>query len=168
MNTSLAYTGVLAPAASGPVRAAILTSIPQQQPFRFVDAITYLDDMRAEGHFTLDDDAFYFKGHFPGYPVVPGVILTEIMAQIGLIPLGIYLLQGADSGLKPLNALPVLTASNMQFYKQVVGGQRVYVASEKILFRHGKLRCKVQMHDGQNTLLCEGELAGMVTNIPQN
>ncbi|MBO0932981.1 3-hydroxyacyl-ACP dehydratase FabZ family protein [Fibrella aquatilis] len=163
MNTSY-----LAPAASGPVRAAILTSIPQQQPFRFVDAITYLDDTRAEGNYLLDSDAFYFKGHFPGYPVVPGVILTEIMAQIGLIPLGIYLLQGPDSGLVPLNALPVLTASAMQFYKQVTGGQRVYVTSEKILFRHGKLRCKVRMHDQHHTLLCEGELAGMVTNIPHN
>jgi 3-hydroxyacyl-[acyl-carrier-protein] dehydratase len=57
--------------------------IPHRAPFLFVDRITAAD----EGHITavhvFGEGAFFFKGHFPGYPVVPGVILVETMAQAG-------------------------------------------------------------------------------------
>ena len=61
---------------------AILAKIPHQSPFRFIDEISYLDDTRIEGNYFLKKNADFYKGHFPGFPVTPGVILTEIMAQI--------------------------------------------------------------------------------------
>jgi 3-hydroxyacyl-[acyl-carrier-protein] dehydratase len=151
--------------ASPLVRAQILAAIPQQPPFRFVDAITYVDSQRVESNFFLDSDAFFFKGHFPGHPVTPGVILTEIMAQAGMIPLGVFLMQETATGADTGSNFPVLTSTNVQFYRQVSGGQRVYVEAEKVLFRHGKLRCNVRLRDEANTLLCEGEITGMSARI---
>ena len=57
--------------------------LPHRAPFLFVDRIikTDKDEIIAEKTFTLDD--CFFKGHFPEYPVVPGVILIETMAQAG-------------------------------------------------------------------------------------
>jgi 3-hydroxyacyl-[acyl-carrier-protein] dehydratase len=58
--------------------------IPQQDPFRFVNQITFLDDSSIVGDYYWPETDSVFKGHFPGRPVVPGVLLTEMAAQIVL------------------------------------------------------------------------------------
>ena len=71
----------------------ILDRLPYKSSFRFVDEISFLDPDKVIGHYTLRADAFFYADHFPGNPVTPGAILTEIMAQIGLVVLGIFLLR---------------------------------------------------------------------------
>ena len=57
--------------------------LPHRPPFLFVTKLTSVGDVKITGEAVFPTDTWFFKGHFPGYPVVPGVILIETMAQCG-------------------------------------------------------------------------------------
>jgi 3-hydroxyacyl-[acyl-carrier-protein] dehydratase len=57
--------------------------LPHREPFLFVDEIVQADEKKIIAKHIFTEKEFFFKGHFPGYPVVPGVILIETMAQSG-------------------------------------------------------------------------------------
>lgn len=57
--------------------------LPHRKPFLFVDSIDEADEAHVVAHRRFIGEDFFFAGHFPGYPVVPGVILIEAMAQAG-------------------------------------------------------------------------------------
>ena len=57
--------------------------LPHRPPFRFLDRLIETRPDGCVGEYAFPADAFFFKGHFPGFPVVPGVLLIEAMAQCG-------------------------------------------------------------------------------------
>ena len=57
--------------------------LPHREPFLFVDEIIEADREKIIARRVFAENEFFFKGHFPEYPVVPGVILIEAMAQSG-------------------------------------------------------------------------------------
>ena len=72
--------------------AEVLAAIPHRPPFRFVDEIVELDDEHIVAAYRFPADADFYRGHFPGNPITPGVLLLEAMAQAGVVAHGIYLL----------------------------------------------------------------------------
>jgi 3-hydroxyacyl-[acyl-carrier-protein] dehydratase len=60
--------------------------VPHRPPFLFVDAVTMLEPgVRASGIWTLTGEEWFFSGHFPGRPTLPGVLMCEAIAQLGAI-----------------------------------------------------------------------------------
>ena len=140
----------------------ILDLLPYKRSFRFVDEISYVDADKVIGHYTLKPDAFFYEDHFPGNPVTPGAILTEIMAQIGLVVLGIFLLTEGNSHTPSSAAFPLLSSANVEFFKPALPGQRLTVNSRKDYFRFGKLKCHVEMHDSTGLFIAKGVFSGFL------
>src|SRR5476649_2208949 len=95
----------------------ILNLLPYKSFFRFVDNISSLTENEVIGDYTLKADAFFYEDHFINNPVTPGVIITEIMAQIGLVVLGIFLvLKELDLKFLENDSLfPLLTSTDVSF-----------------------------------------------------
>ena len=62
-------------------RAAILASIPHRAPFLFVDQIVEITEQGIKCAYRFKEDEYFFQGHYPSNPIVPGVILCEAAMQ---------------------------------------------------------------------------------------
>ena len=97
-------------------REGIMQILPHRENLLLLDDVES-NDGTAVGHYTVRGDEFFLKGHFPGNPIVPGVILCEILAQSACV-----LLQDAMTEGK----LPVYTGlNNVKFRSPVKPGDRV-------------------------------------------
>jgi len=137
----------------------ILAKMPYGKDFLFVDEILKFDENGITGTYLFKRDLVFYESHFENNPVTPGVILTETMAQIGLVCFGINLLKDQEDDAKPGFAM---TSNSIEFLKPVYPGDKVWVTSEKIYFRFNKLSCKVEMKNSIGEILCKGTIAGML------
>ncbi len=137
----------------------VLKSIPQQYPFRYVDEILDLDDSRVVGTYTFREDEWFYKGHFPGNPITPGVILLECMAQIGVAAMAIHLFLLAERD--PDSRVTFFQSANVDFTFPVKPGDRVTVKAEKLFFKMGKIKSEVSMILNDETVVAKGTLIGM-------
>ncbi|WP_324719132.1 3-hydroxyacyl-ACP dehydratase FabZ family protein [Salinimicrobium sp. HB62] len=136
----------------------IIDLLPYSEPFLFVDELEKVSENGISGTYTFQQDEFFYKGHFKDNPVTPGVILTECMAQIGVVCLGIFLLKDTE----PENCSVALSNSTIDYYLPVLPGEKVKVVSEKVYFRFNKLKCNVKMFNAEEKLVCKGEISGMI------
>ncbi len=134
-------------------------TLPYDPPFLFVDEILQIDDDFVKGKYRYREDEYFYQGHFRGRPVTPGVILTETMAQIGLVALGIYLSNESGSPAPPPFAF---TSADVNFRKMVLPGEEVTVEGEKVYFRMGKIKVQTSMYNSAGEKVCSGTLSGMI------
>ncbi len=150
-------TGAGAPLAP----AEVLALVPQQPPFRFIDEILELDSEHIVAGYRFPEDSDFYRGHFPGNPITPGVILVETMAQAGVVAQGIYLYALEFSPEEVEKVVTVFTDANVEFSGQVLPGDRVTTTGRVKFFRRKKLRATVEMRKEDGSLVCSGELSGM-------
>ncbi len=139
----------------------LLKQLPYQEPFLFVDRILHLDSESVEGTYTFRKDLDFYRGHFKGFPITPGVLLTECCAQIGLACLGLHILEGEGTQISGGEGIGI-TESRMEFLQPVFPGETVRVVAEKQYFRFKKLKVSVKLFTESGSLACKGQLAGML------
>jgi 3-hydroxyacyl-[acyl-carrier-protein] dehydratase len=139
----------------------ILDLIPQKDPFLFVDQIISVDENSIAGCYTYRPDAFFYVGHFPQNPITPGVILLETIAQIGIVAFGIYLLSLQTKQESAKDFLFLFSDAQVEYFKPVLPGEKVFVYAEKEAFRLKKLKAKASMQLEDGTLIATATLSGM-------
>jgi 3-hydroxyacyl-[acyl-carrier-protein] dehydratase len=107
-------------------REEIEELLPHRDPFLFVDEITGADKEKIRARHVFSENEFFFKGHFPQYPVVPGVILVETMAQSGGAGLRKLGLLGGDA------LFFLASVDKVKFRRQVLPGEEVRCEIENL------------------------------------
>jgi 3-hydroxyacyl-[acyl-carrier-protein] dehydratase len=141
-------------------KEAIMKMLPYAKPFLFVDTIESITKNSVVGTFKYDENLDYYKGHLVNYPITPGVILIETMAQIGLVCLGIYLMKDEIS----TETKVLMSNANVDFIKPVFPNEKVTVFSELQYFRFKKIKCKVRMVNEKAVVVSQGFIEGFVIN----
>lgn len=109
-------------------RAAIEAALPHRDPFLLVDAITASDAQSIETRWRVPADADWVRGHYPGRPITPGVLLCEHAIQSGAL-----LVSQLLGGFKAADGAPVLTRiSDARFKRMVVPGEEVATRVELV------------------------------------
>jgi len=142
----------------------ILNSVPQQHPFRFIDNILELDVEHIVGAYRFREDEYFYRGHFPGRPITPGVILIETMAQTGVVAFGLYLkMMQARTTLEATKDMITLftLVEGVEFTGMVQPGERLIIRGQKMHFRMGSLKSKITMERENGEMVSFGTLAGM-------
>jgi 3-hydroxyacyl-[acyl-carrier-protein] dehydratase len=139
----------------------ILDLMPQQRPFRFVDEILEVDEMRITGRYTFREDEWFYPGHFPGRPVTPGVILLESMCQVGVVALGIYLFSLEHSTEEAGNWTTLFVDAESEFLRSVLPGECVTIRSERIFWRRHKLRARIEMTGADGAIVAQTTASGL-------
>jgi 3-hydroxyacyl-[acyl-carrier-protein] dehydratase len=131
--------------------AEIRDLIPHRYPFLLVDRIEELEPgVRAVGIKNVTQNEPFFQGHFPDYPVMPGVLVVEAMAQVGAV--------GVMAGGEHREKLALFAGiDGVRFRRQVVPGDvlRMEVEIERLKGRVGRGRGRAVVGDER---VCEAEL----------
>ncbi len=134
----------------------IANILPHRYPFLLIDKIIHLDESSVEGIKNVTMNEFFFQGHFPENPVMPGVLQVEAMAQIG--------------GILVLNTVPdpenywtyFLGIDNFRFRKMVLPGDTLVFRCELTApIKRGIAKMDGRAYVGNN-LVCEGSMTASI------
>jgi 3-hydroxyacyl-[acyl-carrier-protein] dehydratase len=137
--------------------AEIQTILPHRYPFLLVDQIHELEmDRRIVGIKNVTINEPFFQGHFPGRPVMPGVLILEAMAQVG----GVLAFKSLGHVARPVVYLTGVEQA--KFRKPVVPGNQLRFEVDLVKKRPPFWKMKAQAFVADN-LVCEAEVTAMVT-----
>jgi 3-hydroxyacyl-[acyl-carrier-protein] dehydratase len=137
---------------------AIKDMIPHRDPFLMIDEIRDLaPDDRVVGIKNVTGDESFFKGHFPGHPIMPGVLIIEAMAQTSAI------LVIGTIGKQPGSMVYFMSVEQARFRKPVFPGDRLALDVVKLQNRGKvwKFECKATVGD---TLVAEATFTAIIVD----
>ena len=134
----------------------IMKILPHRYPFLLVDRIIEMEEKkRIVGIKNVSINEPFFQGHFPGHPIMPGVLIVEAMAQVG----GVLLMGTVDD--PESKVVYFMSLDNIKFRKPVRPGDQLRLEVDIVQLRSTVCRIKgVAKVDG--TVVCEAEMAAMV------
>ena len=126
--------------------------LPHRDPFLFVEKMEIVEDgIEGIGYKNITMDMDFFKGHFPGNPIMPGVLITESLAQAGAVAI---LSMEENKGRNALFG----GINNMKFKKMVVPGDRLKL-EVKIIKKKGPIGVGEALATVDGKGAAKGELA---------
>jgi 3-hydroxyacyl-[acyl-carrier-protein] dehydratase len=134
--------------------------LPHRDPFLFVDEVVRLDPgQSAAGTWTLRGDEFFFPGHFPGRPTLPGVLMCEAIAQVGAI--------AVLTDERFARKLPLFGGlDSARFRRQVVPGDTLYLDVQlgRMSARAGKGSGRARLGGPDGDVACSCDLLFVVVD----
>jgi UDP-3-O-[3-hydroxymyristoyl] N-acetylglucosamine deacetylase/3-hydroxyacyl-[acyl-carrier-protein] dehydratase len=134
----------------------IMKILPHRYPFLLVDRIVEMEEKkRIVGIKNVTINEPFFQGHFPGHPIMPGVLIVEAMAQVG----GVLLMGTVDD--PETKVVYFMSLDNVKFRKPVKPGDQVRIEVDIVQLRNTVCRIKgvAKVDDG---VVCEAEMAAVV------
>ncbi|MGQ9629578.1 MAG: 3-hydroxyacyl-ACP dehydratase FabZ [bacterium] len=136
----------------------IMKLLPHRYPFLLVDRILEVDPgKRAVGIKNVTANEEFFSGHFPGHPVMPGVLIVEAMAQTG----GILFMEKIDNPEEKV--IYFMTIDKVKFRRPVLPGDQLRLEIEALSIRSGRGRMAGKAYVG-GQLVAEAEFTAMAVD----
>lgn len=133
--------------------------IPYQEPFLFVDGVEEITENTIQGFYQTTIDDYYFKGHFVNYPIMPGVLIVEALAQLSTI----LLRKKIGNNHKKYHFL-AYDVRSVQFIRPIFPGDKIKLGAEILgIYPLGEEESKVARVKSQalveNELKCEARFS---------
>jgi len=141
----------------------VLELVPQQAPFRFIDTIyNSVEDNNISCSYTFKHDEDFYKGHFPGNPVTPGVILIEAAAQMSVVAHGIWLVAKDCETKEQISEYTTFFSGidTAEFLKPVLPGERVTVHGKLLVWKRKRIKHEVTMKNSNGEVVMTCVLGG--------
>lgn len=116
----------------------ILKFLPHRYPFLLIDRVLEADGKHFKALKNVTINEPHFTGHFPGYPIMPGVLILESMAQASIAVVA------KQPGVQPGGLVFLVAVEDARFKKPVLPGDTLVLQGELLTFRRGLGKVRVQ------------------------
>jgi 3-hydroxyacyl-[acyl-carrier-protein] dehydratase len=132
--------------------------LPHGPEFRFIDRLVALEPGKeGAGEYTLRGDESFLRGHFPGHPLFPGVLLIEAAAQLAGV------VAQSDPSVTPLSGLKLTAVKNAKILGTVLPGETIHIKATVIARLGPLIQARATVSKAERSLMqCEITLGGEV------